>query len=1270
MAFPDTPLQGRFELLVDGVWIPVPTYERGGIEIEHGRPDMGSQTDPGRLSITINNRDGRFSPRNPESDLYGRFGRNSRGRFSLPGTVSYLQLDGTSAGAVSTPDHASLDLTGDLDLRWEGEANWYAAGAQMLIGKWDVAGNRSYHLRLQDGSLVLHVATDGTVGFFASRPLPALPRHAALRGTLDADNGAGSSVWRLYWAPSLDGPWTQVADEVLLAPLTVFSSTAPLTIAPEQDDSIATRRPVAGRCYRAEVRNGIDGTVVASPDFTAQAAGTTSFADAAGRTWTVSGTAVIRDRQDLIVVEVPEWPQSWQPHGLDAWVSIEGAGILRRLGQGKKALQSSLRRRIPTYGPLAYWPMEEGASATQASSPIAGVAPLALSSASWAAADSLASSGPLPTIKPATGSPSKMTGRVPAPASTLTEWHVQWVYFLETGPASRFTFMRIQSTGTIAEWYIQSGTDGTNLIGRDADGTTVISHNILTGLDLFGQWVRVRFAVQQNGVNFTYFIEWTDVGGDAGAFADTAVGNVGRPTAVASPPGGFAADLSGMAIGHISVWPTADTDAYDRAIDAWTGESAWERVRRLAAEENLPLARIPGPETTQQVGPQTIDTLLTLFQSAADTDGALLLEDHTRPGLVFRERSSMYSQEPALVLSYSAAPGLAAPLEPVDDDTATRNDRTVVRDGGSEGHAVLDEGPLSVQDPPDGIGVYDDSITLSLHDDAQTEPIAYWRLNLGTFDGPRYPQVQVLLHKAPNLIPAVQALGEGDVIRITGLPKYVGFGHVDLIVEGIRHEAGLQRWTAAFNCSPADPWQVAVVADGIRGRADADPDTSTLTAAADGDDTQLLVHTPSAGPEPPLPWITSLDRLSSNPDFETDLAGWTATGSTLARIPTPRPAPFGGDWSMQITPNGVATLAYASSAAIPVTPGATYYPYGWLRCTAARGVDLNVNWYDGGGAYLSTSNINDTVVAEEWTEFTGAVTAPVGAATARVLPTLADTPPASHVLTGDVLLLGSGAPGEYAREFPYDVRLGGEVVRVITNSPGVLDAFGRTVANGWGSTDTGQVWTVVGAAADYSVGSGYGAVAQPAVGIAHLTLTPSPAADVDLYVDVASSVLASGASLFAGPIVRAVSNADFYMARLDFTTTAGIVLTLRKRVANVETQLAAYTPPLTHVAGTFYRVRLRAQGSKLSAKVWPATSREPSVWHVDVTDTALTAAASLGTRSFANTGSTAVNPQLRFDNLRLVTPQRMTVQRSINTVTKAHTAGTEVRLAQPARVAL
>lgn len=814
MAFPETPLELLLEILVDGAWMPVPTYNRDPVDVQVGMGERATVTDPGSLAITINNRSGRFSPRNPESDLYGKIGRNTRGRLSVPATESYLELDGDPANTASTPDDAALDITGDLDIRWEGEADWYAPGAQMLIGKWGVSGQRSYHLRLQAGYLVLHVATDGVVGGFGSGLLPALPRRAAVRGTVTI---GADWTFRMYWAESLDGPWTQAGDAVVVPGATAtFVGTSPLVISPEQTTATPPRAAVQGRCHRAEVRNGIGGTVVAAPDFTAQPGGTTAFVDTAGRSWSVTGTASIRDRADLFFGEISEWPQEWTPDASDAWVSIQGAGVLRRMGQGRKALQSTLRRRIPSGEPLAYWPMEDGAAATRAASALDGGAPLTTIGLQYAAETSLPSSDALPTLSDAAAVSGTVLG------AAAGGWHVEMVYKLDALPATEQTMLSVwlrPGTGGVRQVRARVSAASIKVEALDSDGAVVAFFNH-TGDgrgDFIAAWNRLQLFSFVSGPQTYVSLAWREV--VTGLWWVVFAPYTGTPGTVTTVRGSWGTDFQGMSIGHLAAFDTGGVSAtvpgvqiYEGSDEAFTGETAWARMQRLAIEESVPLARLPGPETTEQVGPQTIETLLDLLQAAADADGGLLLEDRRRAGLLYRERSSMYSQQPALTLSYDQAPGLAAPFKPVDDDTSVRNDRTVKRAEGSEARAVLDEGPLSVQDPPDGIGLYDDSVTLSLHADTQTAPIAHWRLHLGTHDGPRYPRVRVMLHKAPDLIPLVLGLSEGDLIRITDLPKWVGFGDVDLIVQGIHHIAQLTQWEVEFTCAPADPWRVGAVA--------------------------------------------------------------------------------------------------------------------------------------------------------------------------------------------------------------------------------------------------------------------------------------------------------------------------------------------------------------------------------------------------------------------------------------------------------------------------
>jgi hypothetical protein len=840
----------RGELHIGGTWVDATgnILQRQALVHSRGRQDQGARVDPSTCRPLLNNTDGRFSPDNPMGPYYGLFGRNTPFRLSVRAGTPALELDGNAANNASTPDHASLDITGDIDLRWEGETDWYAPGFTILMGKWGDLGNRSYNLRLESGSLYVLATRDGSGGPFGRWPLPALPRRAAVRATIDADNGAGGLTIRFYWARSLDGPWVQFSDDIVLPnPLTIHVGTAPLMIAPEQPDPSGLRRAVAGRVYRAEVRNGINGPVVASPNFAAQAPGTTSFTDSAGRTWTLTGTAHITDRRTRLVHELAAYPTRWHPSGAHVWVEAQTAGILRRMRRSSQALDSTLRRRIPSYKPLAYWPLEEGTRATQGYSPIAGVAPLSFTAVDWGSADSLPSSNALPALNSTPGNNAKMTAVVPAASSTsLPAWSVHWVHRLDQPNDTLYTFMRILSTGTVREWYIQSRDTQTRIIGKNASGAEVFSQLIDTSTDLYGQWVRVRFQVAQDGGNVRWRVSWQDVGGDAGGFGTTFPGTSGRPTGVASPPDGYAQALNGMAIGHIAVFDTETTGAYDGAIDAWTGETAGARMRRLATEEALPLSVWGSVTDQEQVGPQLPAPILSLLEEAADADGGILYEDRERPALRYRSRASMYSQLPALVLDYTQ-PGLASPLEPTGDDDGTENDVTITRVGGSSGRAVLEEGALSVQAPPDGVGPYPVQETLNLHSDAQTEPLAYWRLHLGTYEGRRYPQVRVMVHQAPpELLEQILAVDVGDRLVIKNPPPWLAPGDIELIVQGYEETFASEfQWDIVFNCSAGEPWLVAVADGPTLSRADTD--ATELAEPLDATETAIDVRT-TAGP--------------------------------------------------------------------------------------------------------------------------------------------------------------------------------------------------------------------------------------------------------------------------------------------------------------------------------------------------------------------------------------------------------------------------------------
>lgn len=855
MAFP---LDIRTDLLVNGAWLNISpdVYVRDPKIISRGRRDQGTTTDPAHLSLTLNNAGGKYSPRNAMSPLYEQIGRNTRIRVSVPAEDNFLQLEGVAADYVATPDAAALDITGDIDVRAEIAPNWHGAENQTIIGKWEATGDqRSWLLSIYEGTVYFRHSTNGTAAgvWTHQRPLPPLPDRAAIRVTLDVDNGAGGFTATFYWSDALSGTWTQIGPgSTATGTVTTFSSSAPLRVGPTDTTFRVARLPFVGRGYLFEVRDGISGTAVANPDFTAQTAGAASFADSAGRTWTLNGAAEIRDREDRFSGEVSTWPAKWTADESDVFVPIGASGILRRLGQGQKALDSTLRRRIPSGAPIAYWPLEEAQDATRAYSPTPGVQPASVSGVEWASFSDLVSSGPLPRLT-AVGALS-----APVPVAASGEWQVEFVYNADDKvPPAGGDYAEVISftspDGTVRRWVIGMKDDSARVQGFDAGGNDIVATFVDIGADVFHGWTRLRlWASDNSGGTFTWRIAWQDVGGTAGGVTKTATGTAGRLSALTANWGAL---TDGWGVGHLTVLPDAESTLFDGSDDAYTGETAWERIRRLGSEEGVPIQRVAGALTPEQVGPQRPGQLVELLQSAADADGGLLLESPRRVALVYRDRSSLYTQEPALTLSYDAA-GLAHDLNPVDDDSAVRNDVIVTRDGGSSARAFLAEGPLSVQPPPAGIGIYNEELTLSLAHDTQPEPIANWLLHLGTFDGARYPAVTVMLHKpgAEAHIPAILALREGDMIRLTDLPQWLSAEPVDLIVEGWEETLDVYRWEITFNCSPGGPWNLAQADHAVYGKANTDG--SELTAGVNSTATSLSVAV-TAGPL----WTTSAAQM-------------------------------------------------------------------------------------------------------------------------------------------------------------------------------------------------------------------------------------------------------------------------------------------------------------------------------------------------------------------------------------------------------------------------
>ena len=202
----------------------------------------------------------------------------------------YLSLPGASGSFASTPDSAAISITGDIDLRAKAALNSWSAPAsnQRFLLHDGGAPNRSWIFQLQtDGKLSLIASADGTtlVGTASSVTVPAGSGVVA-GGTLwvRATRKASDGNTRYYW--SNDGStWTQLGTDVAGLVGQALDSSAALGVGANS---------TAGKLYSAEVRNGIDGPVVARFDAEDGMPASTSFASSAtGEVWTLNGAARI-----------------------------------------------------------------------------------------------------------------------------------------------------------------------------------------------------------------------------------------------------------------------------------------------------------------------------------------------------------------------------------------------------------------------------------------------------------------------------------------------------------------------------------------------------------------------------------------------------------------------------------------------------------------------------------------------------------------------------------------------------------------------------------------------------------------------------------------------------------------------------------------------------------------------------------------------------------------------------------------------------------------
>jgi hypothetical protein len=221
----------------------------------------------------------------------------------------YVYLPGVNQNYLSVPDSAALDITGDIDIRLRvAMDDWTPAGNQVLCGKW-ATNQFSYELTLTtSGTLAWNWSADGTTSsnLTSSANLSSLADGAVkwVRVTFDVNNGASGRTAEFF--TSDDGTtWTALGTAQTSAGVTsIFAGTALLGIGARTNGPVAC----AAKIYRAQILNGIGGTVALDVDTSVLTTGSaTSFTEKSANAATVTINRTTSGRKSVAVVRQPVW---------------------------------------------------------------------------------------------------------------------------------------------------------------------------------------------------------------------------------------------------------------------------------------------------------------------------------------------------------------------------------------------------------------------------------------------------------------------------------------------------------------------------------------------------------------------------------------------------------------------------------------------------------------------------------------------------------------------------------------------------------------------------------------------------------------------------------------------------------------------------------------------------------------------------------------------------------------------------------------------------
>jgi hypothetical protein len=198
----------------------------------------------------------------------------------------YVYLPGVGNNFLSVPNEAALNITGDVDLRARIATDTITTGIiQTIMSRGAAVNTSTYLFRISTTGALNFLFGDGTNNFSVSSSV-LLSTVVNDRGVIWVRVTRAVSAGEVTFFTSSDGlTWTQLGTIQSISTNTPSTPSESLTIGVRG----TTTQPWAGKVYRAQVLNGINGTTVLDIDTSVITSGAaTSFTALTSQTVTIN----------------------------------------------------------------------------------------------------------------------------------------------------------------------------------------------------------------------------------------------------------------------------------------------------------------------------------------------------------------------------------------------------------------------------------------------------------------------------------------------------------------------------------------------------------------------------------------------------------------------------------------------------------------------------------------------------------------------------------------------------------------------------------------------------------------------------------------------------------------------------------------------------------------------------------------------------------------------------------------------------------------------